>query len=107
MKRTLLIISVLGVGLIVLLGSQLASEVVVEKEVIEKEVIKEVVVDNVEARVKEAQATAMIDIEARAEKIKNDFIANELKTIEAQVLKDVETELRDRRTQVEKETGAF
>lgn len=71
------------------------------------EIEKEVTVDALEVRIKEAQEAARADIEAKADEARTEYINNEMKTIEAAVLAEVESELEARRVGLEKETGAY
>lgn len=107
MKRTVLMVA-LGVSVIVLLAYGLSRESVMEvtnEKIVEVE--KEVVVDALEVKIKEAQDSARDTIQAKAQAAYDAAYEYEMKTIEAQVLKEVETEIKARRTDVEKETGAF
>lgn len=104
MKR--LVITLLGVGIVG--GAFALLNVDSSLEVMNPRIEHvEVEVDALEVRIKEAQDQALSEIETKANDMRNKFIENELKTIEAQVLKDVEAEIKARRTDVEKETGAY
>lgn len=69
------------------------------------EVEKEV--DAIEKRIADAQAEAMASIEERANAMRDEFIDNELKKVETQVLKEVQAELDSRVIDLEKSTGAY
>lgn len=108
MKR--IAIFVIGVGIIggVVALLNTGNTLQVENTEIERvEIEKEVVVDAFEMRIKEAQDAARDTIQAKAQAAYDAAYEHEMKTIEAQVLKDVEAEIKTRRTTVEKETGAY
>jgi uncharacterized membrane protein YhiD involved in acid resistance len=84
-------------------GKTTYERVAPEPQVIEKEIIK----DNTAERIKKAQDDAMERINTEAEKMRNEFVQNELKEIESSVLKEITAELEARRVQLDKETGAF
>lgn len=69
------------------------------------EVEKEV--DAIEKRIADAQAEAMTSIEDLANAMRDEFIDNELKKVETQVLKEVQAELDSRVIDLEKSTGAY
>lgn len=111
MKRSqvigLLAVACIPIGIYV--SSLFASTTSVENEVQDEVTveIETVEVDSIEKRIDEAKAAAMADIEAEANQMRDEFIANELKTVEAAVLAEIEGELKERRTGVEKATGAY
>lgn len=99
----------LGVGIVTAAGYALlftgtTMEVVnptIERVEVEK------TVDALEVRIKDAQEAARAEIETKADEMRAEYIENEMKTIEAQVLAEVEAELESRRIGLEKETGAY
>lgn len=106
-----LVITLLGVGIAGAAGYFLltgGTTMEVVKPTVERvEIEKEVTVDALEVRIKEAQGAALADIEAKADEMRTQYIDNELKTIEAAVLAEVESELEARRIGIKKETGAY
>lgn len=74
-------------------------EIIAQPEVVE--------VDVIQKRIADAQNKAMADIDAKADAMRGEFVANELKKIEAEVLAEIETELKTRRIEVEKQTGLY
>ncbi|MFS4438590.1 hypothetical protein ACMA5I_10280 [Paracoccaceae bacterium GXU_MW_L88] len=70
-----------------------------QNEPVTVEIEKEV--DSTEKRIKDAQNTALSEIEAEADKQRQAYIELELQKIEAQVLADVEAELKERRLNLE------
>lgn len=104
--KTLIIAIGITVIMGVLVGMKGSShEVINNTETIEVE--KEVVVDALEVKIKEAQEAAKNEIEAKAQAAYDAAYNQEMKTIEAQVLKQVEEDIKTRRTTVEKETGDY
>lgn len=75
----------------------------VVKEFIEVE--KEVPSD--EVRIKEAQNAARADIEAKAQAAYDDMYQLEMNKIKADVLLEIETEIKSQRIEVEKEIGVY
>lgn len=73
------------------------------KEVIEVE--KEVLSD--EKRIADAQSAAQAEIEAKAQAAYDDMYTLEMAKIEAQVLLEIENEIKARRIEVEKATGDY
>ena len=112
-------------GLVIVFGGILvtsfSSSVVVLNEITEPEtktVVETVEVDATEARIKAAQDAQMERINSEADAMREAaikaaeeqhaaFIANELLEIEADVLVELEQELKARRTDVEKATGEY
>jgi hypothetical protein len=79
----------------------------VNQEVERVEIEKEVVVDALEVKIKEAQDAARDTVQAKAQAAYDAAYEHEMKTIEVQVLKDVEAEIKTRRTGIEKQTGEY
>ena len=88
---------------VIVVNSGTTSEVVNTVETVEKEVV----VDALEEKIKEAKEAARLDVETKAQAAYDSAYEYEMKTIEAQVLKQVEEDIKTRRTTVEKETGAY
>lgn len=108
MKR--IAIYIIGVGIIggVVALLNLNNTLTVENTEIERvEIEKEVVVDALEVKIKEAQDAARDTIQAKAQAAYDAAYEHEMKTIEAQVLKEVEANIKTRRTEVEKATGEY
>jgi len=68
---------------------------------------KEVTVDALEQAIKTAQDTAQTDITAKAQKAYDDAYAQEMKTVELQVIKDFNVKLDARQIELEKETQVY
>lgn len=108
MRRVVILL--LGVGIVSAAGYAIfgSSTIEVVNPAVEREVVvEEVTVDNIEARIAEAQEAARAEIETKADEMRAQYIDNEMKTIEAAVLAEVEAELEARRIGLEKETGAY
>jgi hypothetical protein len=105
MKYLLIVIVGIGIITFIFMGSNTMEVVAPEIERVEIE--KEVVVDALEVKIKEAQDAASDTIQAKAQAAYDAAYEHEMKTIEAQVLKDVEAEIKTRRIETEKETGAY
>ena len=105
------VIALLGVGIVaVAVGYFLTQENTIKavKPTVEREVVvEEVSIDAIEVRINEAKEAARAEIETKADEMRAQYIDNEMKTIEAAVLAEVETELEARRIGLEKETGAY
>lgn len=99
--------AILLVGIVTGIVMSLGSKTVVENNITPEVKVETVEVDATDARIKSAQAEAMSRIEQEANATRDAFIANELKEIEAAVLKEVEAEVKARRIEVEKTTGAY
>lgn len=76
---------------------------VIEPEVVEVDAIEKAI----EKRIADAQAEAMNSINEKADAMRGEFVANELKEIEAKVMAEIEKEIKSRRIDVEKQTGAY
>lgn len=70
-------------------------------------VVETVEVDATAARIKAAQDEQLERINSEADKMRQSFVDNEMLKIEAEVLKEMEAELKARRTDAEKKTGAY
>lgn len=72
-----------------------------------KHVEKEVIVSETENRIKEAQEAVKADIEAKAQAAYDDMYKLQMDKIRAEVLAEVEAEIRNKRIEVEKEIGVY
>ena len=89
-----------------LLNTETTMEVVSPK--IERvEVEKKVTIDALEVRIKEAQEAARAEIEAKADEMRAEYIANEMKTIEIEVREAHGQENEQTIVELKKETGAY
>jgi hypothetical protein len=110
MKKTIIMLTVVGSLIIGGIALYKPTQLEYTQENSEEKItaLPEVVeVDVIEKRIADAKDTAMSDINAKADTLRDDFIANELKKIEAKVLAEIEKELKERRVDVEKQTGLY
>jgi hypothetical protein len=106
----LIAFTVVGIGVIggILLNVPYTATHTQESTEVEITALPEVVeVDVIEKRIADAQAEAMDSINEKADAMRGEFVANELKKIEAEVLAEIEKEIKTRRVDVEKQTGAY
>lgn len=79
----------------------------IQPDVIEREVEVERVVSEIDKRVQEAQERARADIEAAAQEAYDAMYTLEMDKVEADVLLQVEQEIKERRKEKEEDIGAY
>lgn len=112
MKRIALLIGALGLigGAYYVLHNTNVEDYVKPSTSVSATSTPEVTIEEVpsdELRIQEAQEEARAAIEAKAQAAYDSMYSNEMDKIEAAVLKEIEDEIKARRIEVEKRTGAY